>query len=111
MQIQNTPSVTSFQAKIILGDERIHKFVKSSFLTDSKTTFDVLDKFPAIYPDSVVTVGIKNIKSKNYLVAKNGLTGSSEKKILHAIDTVSPKDQSVFLDLIQKIMKKKSFWE
>lgn len=110
MQIQSTPASPNFQAKLILGDERIHNFVKSSFLADSKRTFDTLDKFSVIYPDAVVTAGIKNIKNKDYLVVKNGVTGATEKKLLHRTETVDKKDGSIFIDLIQKVMNKKSFW-
>lgn len=110
MQLQNQPFTPNFQAKLILGDERLHKFVKSSFMSKSKETFNTLDKFFEIYPDSVVSVGIKNINDKDYLVVKNGVTGATEKKLLHNIETVDKKDQSVFIDLIQKVSAQKSFW-
>jgi len=110
MQIQSQPYTPNFQAKLIIGDEKIQKFIKSSFLTKSKETFDTLDKFSAIYPDSIVSLGIKNINNRDYLVAKNGLTGATEKKFLHDTNIVKLEDNSAFIDLVKKIMKSRAFW-
>lgn len=110
MQIRNMQNAPNFQAKLIIGDEKIQKFIKSSFMTKSKETFDTLDKFSSIYPDSIVSIGIKNMKGRDYLVAKNGITGVTEKKFLHDAEIVKLEDHSIFIDLIRKVIKNKAFW-
>lgn len=40
MEVNKVSYAPDFQAKIIIGDERIQKFIKSSFMTNSKTTFE-----------------------------------------------------------------------
>lgn len=110
MQIQHQSNTPNFQAKLIIGDKRIQKFIKSSFISKSREAFDVLDKLSSVYPDSIVSVGIKNVNSKDYLVAKNGITGAIEKKFLHDSNIIKLEDHSVFIDLVKKIMKNKAFW-
>ena len=110
MQIQNNPASPNFQAKLILVDNNVERFVKSSLSVNSKETFDTLDNFFVIYPDSVVTAGIKNVKNRDYLFVKNGATEKVEMKFIRNSKTVNEKDNSAFLDLIKRIMNKKSFW-
>ena len=102
-KVQNTPS---FQAKLICGDNRIEKFIKSSFMANSKDTFSILE----IYPDAIVSVNVRNIKNKDYLVAKNGVTGATEKKLLGNAEKIDTKNRTAFIDLVKKIMNKKTFW-
>ncbi len=110
MELNKISYNPNFQAKIILGDDRIQKFVKSSFMSGSKDTFATLDKFTAIYPDTIISIGIKNINGNDYLIAKNGVSGVMEKKFLHDTNSVKLEDQTAFIDLIKNVMKKKSFW-
>lgn len=110
MQVNKVSDSTNFKAKLIIGDERIQNFIKSSFLSDSSSTFDTLDKLSSIYPDSVLMMNIKNINNKDYLVVKNGLTGVMEKKFIHNAENVQSKDNLAFLNLIKNTMAKKSFW-
>ena len=111
MQVNSVNYSPNFQAKIIIGDGRIQKYIKSSFMANSRNTFDVLDKFSEIHPDSIVSVNIKNLKNRDYLVAKNGVTGATEAKLLHSSDVLKLEDRTSFIDLIKKIMNKKSFWD
>ncbi len=111
MEISRVNNNPNFGAKIIIGNEKIEKFVKSSFMANSRSTFDTLDKFSEIHPDSIVSINIKNLKNRDYLVAKNGITGASEAKLLHNSEIITPEDRTCFIDLIKKVMNKKSFWE
>ena len=111
MEINRCNYNPNFGAKIIIGNQDIEKYVKSSFMANSRSTFDTLDKFSAIYPDSVVSINIKNLKNRDYLVARNGVTGAIEAKLIHKSEFVNPKDRTVFIDLIKKVMNKKSFWD
>lgn len=110
MEVNKLSYAPDFQAKIIIGDERIQKFIKSSFMANSKATFETLDRFSEIYPDSIVSIGIKNLKNRDYLVAKNGVTGAQETKLIKSGETLNFEDRTTFIDLIKKIMNKKSFW-
>ena len=110
MQINKIDNTPSFQAKLIVGDERIQKYIKSSFMANSRKTFDILDKFSAQNPDAIVSLNIKNLKNRDYLVAKNGITGKSEAKLLHDKDILKLEDRTSFIDLVEKVMNKKSFW-
>ena len=95
---------------MLIIDNRVEKFIKSSYMADSKSTFDVLDQFSSIYPDSVVSVCIKNIKDKDYLFVKNGITGKSEKSLVGDAEVLKLETRTSFIDLIKKVMAKKSFW-
>ena len=53
MEVNKVSYAPDFQAKIIIGDERIQKFIKSSFMANSKATFETLDRFSEIYPVSI----------------------------------------------------------
>ena len=110
MQINKVNNSPNFQAKIIIGDEKIQKYIKSSFMANSRKTFDLLDKFSAENPDTVISLNIKNLKNRDYLVAKNGVTGVTEAKLLHDKDVLKLEDRTIFIDLVEKIMNKKSFW-
>ena len=110
MRIREGSNSPNFQAKRVITDKRIQRFIKSSFTSKSKDTFDSLDKFTKIYPDTIVTVSIKNKEGKNYLVTKNCTTDSFEKKLMHDSETVKLEDQTLFLDLIKKTMDNKTFW-
>ena len=46
----------------VLQDKGI---IKSSFMANSKATFETLDRFSEIYPDSIVSIGIKNLKNRD----------------------------------------------
>lgn len=107
MEINKISYNPNFGAKMVLSDERVQKFIKSSFIADSKSTFETFDKYSSIYPDSVVSVGIKNIKGKDYLVVENNSTGMSEKTLIK--DSNDSKIQ--FIDLIKKVIDKKHFWQ
>lgn len=111
MKISKTSNSPNFQAKMIIIDKRIQRFIKSSFTSNSKETFSSLDKFTKIYPDTVVTVAIKNEEGKNYMVAKNCTHNTFEKKLMHDTETVKLEDQTLFLDLIKKAIGNKAFWE
>lgn len=111
MEINNQVYNPNFSAKMIHADKRIEKYIKSSFLNDSKRTFATLDKFSEIYPDSVVIFSIKNLSNRDYLVAKNGVTGKTEVKLLHNSNTVNPEDKTSFVDLISKLINSKKFFE
>lgn len=110
MEINRVNNTPNFQAKIIIGDSRIEKYIKSSFMANSRETFNVLDKFSEIHPDSIVSINIKNLKNRDYLVAKNGITGATEAKLLHDTESLKLEDRTSFIDLIKKIMNKKNFW-
>jgi hypothetical protein len=109
MQINKIDNSPHFQAKIIYGDKRIEKYMKASFM--NKDTFSTLDKFSEIHPDSIVSINIKQFNNKDYLVAKNGITGATEKKFLGDSEIKNLENQNSFIDLIKKIMNKKSFWD
>ena len=111
MEISKISNSPNFQAKYVIGDERIQKFIKSSFLSNSKDTFETLDKFSVIHPDSVVLINIKRINGHDHLVAKNGINGEMVSKYLHDTRSVKLEDHNVFIDLIKKIMTNKSFWD
>lgn len=106
-KVSNSPN---FQAKMVITDKRMQRFIKSSFISNSKETFASLDKFTKIYPDTIVTVGIKNQEGKNYMVAKNCTKNTFEKKLMHDSETVKLEDQTLFLDLIKDTIKSKTFW-
>ena len=110
MEINKVSYAPNFQAKIIMGDEKIQNVVKSCFVSNSKATFETLDKFSEIYPDSIVLMGIKNLKNRDYLVAKNIVTGKQESKLLTKDATTKPYNKTTFIDLLRKVMNKKSFW-
>jgi len=111
MEISKINNSPNFRAKIIIGDHRIEKFIKSSFMANSRNTFDTLDKFSEINPDAIVSINIKNLKNRDYLVAKNGVTGATEVKLLEKSDVLTLKDRTAFIDLIKKVMNKKAFWD
>lgn len=110
MEISKINNSPNFRAKIIIGDKRIEKFIKSSFMANSRNTFDTLDKFSEINPDAIVSINIKNLKNRDYLVAKNGVTGATEVKLLEKSDVLTLKDRTAFIDLIKKVMNKQKFW-
>lgn len=110
MNVSKISYSPNFQAKLIICDDSVQRFVKSSFLAESKNTFSALDEIGKIYPDSVVSLGIKNIDGSNYLFAKNCLNGAIEKFFLHNINMVCLEDLSVFVNLIRKIIKNEAFW-
>lgn len=110
MEVNKISYSPNFKAKMLIIDDRVEKFIKSSYMADSKSTFDVLDKFSSIYPDSVVSVCIKNIKDKDYLFVKNGITGKSEKSLVGDAEVLKLETRTSFIDLIKKVMAKKSFW-
>ena len=66
MEINKVSYSPNFQAKLIIADERVQKYVKSAFMANSKDTFNTLDKFSEIYPDSVVSINIK--KHPNHVI-------------------------------------------
>lgn len=111
MEVNRISYSPNFQAKMVVIDKRIQRFIKSSFMANSKETFNSLDNFIKIYPDAVVTVAIKNEEGKNYMVAKNCTNNTFEKKLIHDIETVKLEDKTLFLDLIKRIMNNKTFWE
>lgn len=111
MQVNNVSYNPNFQAKLIISDERVQKYVKSAFMANSKNTINTLDKFSEIYPDSIVTVNIKKIKNRDCLFAKNGVTGATKAKLLASSEVLKLQDRTSFIDLIKGIMNKKSFWE
>lgn len=110
MEINRVNNAPNFQAKLIIGDQKIQKYIKSSFMANSKDTFSTLDRFSEIYPDSIVSINIKNLNNRDYLVAKNGITGATEAKLLHDTEILKLEDRTSFIDLVKKAMKKKSFW-
>lgn len=110
MEINKISNSPNFGAKMIVIDGRVEKFIKSSFMADSKSTFSILDKFSLIYPDAVVSVGIKNIKDKDYLVIKNGVTGMTEKALVEDAQVLKLNSRTSFIDLIKRVIDKKSFW-
>lgn len=110
MEINRVNNAPNFQAKLIIGDQKIQKYIKSSFMANSKDTFATLDRFSEIYPDSIVSINIKNLNNRDYLVAKNGITGATEAKLLHDTEILKLEDRTSFIDLVKKAMKKKSFW-
>lgn len=110
MEINKISNSPNFQAKIIINDERIHKFIKSSFISGARDTFDTLEEFNKIHPESIVSIGIKNVGHKDYLIAKNGITGATEKKFIHDTEILKLEDHCAFIDLIKRIMKENSFW-
>lgn len=110
MEINRVNNAPNFQAKLIIGDQKIQKYIKSSFMANSKDTFATLDRFSEIYPDSIVSINIKNLNNRDYLVAKNGVTGRNEAKLLHDTESLKLEDRTSFIDLIKKIMNKKNFW-
>lgn len=111
MEINKVSHSPNFQAKLVINDERVQKYIKSSFMANSRDTINTLDKFSVINPDSVVLVSVKNLKNRDYLVAKNGVTGATEAKLLEDSEVLKLNDRTSFIDLIKKIMNKKSFWE
>ena len=110
MQVNKVQNNPNFQAKLIYGDRRIEKFIKSSFMADSKATFSTLDKYSEIYPDAIVSINVKSIKNKDYMVAKNGITGAIEKFLLGNAEKIDTKNRTAFIDLVKNIMNKKTFW-
>ena len=110
MEVNKISANTNFGAKFVIGDRRVQKFVKSSFMADSKGTFACLDKFSEIHPDAVVSISIKKSKNNFFMLATNSGSGAVEKMHLQNPDMVKFGDRSLFLDLIKKIMHKRTFW-
>ena len=110
MEINRISQSPDFQAKIVVCDKRIQKFIKTSFLTESKETYNVLDKYTRENPDAIVSMGFKQIKDKVYMAAKNISNNRTETKLVHDTENVKPEDQTAFIDLIKKTMENKSFW-
>lgn len=115
MEVNRISNSPNFKAKIIVGDERINKFIKSSFMTNRKGTLKLLDNFDEFHPDQLVTLSISRIgKSdiqKEYLLAHNGITGKDSAVLLDNADRITPQNRNAFSVLVKRMLDNYCFWE
>ena len=110
MEVSKISNSPDFQAKMVVNDKRIRNFIKSSFLSESKNTYNTLDKFTREHPDDIVSINFKQIEDKVYIAARNISSNKTETKLVHAAENVKPEDQTAFINLIKKTIENKSFW-
>lgn len=111
MQIQNNGYKTNFGAKIIVGDEKVHKFIKSSFIAKKREMHDLLDMYNNANTDAIVTLNVKNIAGRDVMSAHNGVTGQSDFIHLGNAEVINTENRNAFFDIIMKTLKNKDFWK
>ena len=111
MQVQNVNNTHSFGAKIIIGDERVNPYIKSAFISKIREMIDLLDTFNESNSSQIVTVNVKHIKGKDFMAAKNGVTGQFLSVDLgsHA-EILTLTNRNSFYDLVKKMLGNNSFW-
>ena len=110
MQVQNVSNSPKFGAKIIIGDEGVQKFIKSSFMAKGREMHDLLDTFNRSNRNTVVTIGTRRTEEGDYLFARNGVTGQTDKFLLGSADKINLKNRNSFYELVTNLLKNKDFW-
>jgi hypothetical protein len=113
MEVNKISNSPNFQAKIIVGDSRIQKFIKSSYMANSRKMNDLLDSFNDSNKNQLVTLNIRKMfkDGADYMIARNGITGKDSGVILDNAEIITPNNRNAFYTLIKRIFDDKSFWE
>ena len=61
MEVNKISNSPNFQSKIIVGDNRIQKFIKSSYMANSRKMNDLLDSFNDSHKNQLVTLNIRKM--------------------------------------------------
>ena len=113
MQVNSVNNSPNFQAKIIIGDDRINKFIKSSYMAHPRKTNDLLDSFNNNRKNQLITLNIRKLfeGGSDYMIARNGITGKDSGVILGDAEIITPDNRDSFYTLIKRIFSDKNFWE
>jgi len=110
MQVQKVNNSPEFGAKIIIGDDGVQKFIKSSFMAKGREMHNLLDTFNNIHRDTVVTIGTRTTETGDYLFARNGVTGQTDKCLLGSAEKIDLENRNAFFNFVSKLIKNKNFW-
>jgi hypothetical protein len=104
---------TNFQAKLLVNDARVEKFIRHSYLHNSPKAYEAMDKLNKVHPNTLLSARIAGFEDEPKLVIRNMKNQKAEYIDLNSANIVTKKDNNAFYNLLKRLLdeSKKSIQE
>ena len=115
MRVNNINNQPNFQARLIVNDARVDKFIDASKYRYKGQTAELMKKLALVHPDTSISLRLSGFEDDAKLIASNLKNQKSEIYNLDALSAVTKNDEKAFINLISRLLdegsaKAKEFW-
>jgi len=104
---------TNFQAKLLVNDARVEKFIRHSYLHNNPKAYEAMDELNRVHKGTLLSARIAGFEDEPKLVIRNMRNQKAEYIDLDSANIVTPKDKNAFYNLLKRLLdeSKKSIQE
>jgi hypothetical protein len=115
MRVNSINNQPNFQAKLIILDTRVDKFINEAYYRNGAKTRELMAKLGSIHPDTSLGIRLSGFEDDARLIIKNLSNQETEVYNLDAMNVVTKNDEKAFTNLIERLLddgreKTKVFW-
>ena len=98
MRINNINNQTSFQARLIINDARVDKFINESYYRFGEQTSALMERLASVHPDTSLGIRLGGFEDDAKLIVSNLKNQKTETYNLDALSAVTKKDEKAFYE-------------